>query len=273
MDNPSPSKDASVPEISKKRNAFSALMAPKPKQLKPSSGDDPNHSQHSSKSHPNDIRSGLLAYILQPTTFSSGQVITHNDHIVLIRDAFPKATVHLLLLPRDPDKRDLHPHEAFEDLDFLMMIRTQVSDAVKLAASELSRLIGSFSIANQARIEAMESEEPPDVLPAGRDYLKDIRVGVHAHPSMHHLHIHIISRDMHSDRLKHRKHYNSFNTEFFIPLDDYPLSPDDRKRDVRFQNNNLKEDFKCWRCGKTFGNKFQKLKEHLDEEFDAWKRE
>lgn len=248
-------------------------MAPKPKQAKPSSSNGTHHSQHASKSHLNDVRGGLLPYILQPTNFSSAQVITHNDNVVLIRDAFPKATVHLLLLPRDPDKRNLRPHEALADVDFLAMIRTQVSDALKLAASELSRLIGPFSISNQARIKAMESDEAPDVLPPGRDYLKDIRVGLHAHPSMNHLHIHIISRDMHSDRLKHRKHYNSFNTEFFIPLDDYPLSPDDRKRNVTFQNNNLKEDFKCWRCGKIFGNKFQKLKEHLEEEFDAWKRE
>ena len=90
---------------------------------------------------------------------------------------------------------------------------------------------------------------------------------------MNHLHVHIISRDMHSARLKHRKHYNSFNTDFFIPLHVYPLAKDDQKRSVAFQNNNLNEDFKCWRCGKLFGNKFQKLKVHLEEEFELWKLE
>lgn len=252
-----------------KRNAFSELMSSKPKQqkLQPS-----KQSWVGKLNNPHDPRNGLLAYVLEPSKFPSDLVILHNERVVLIRDAFPKATVHLLLLPRDPAKRDLHPRDALDDQVFLDMVRTEAATAVKLAASELSRLISPYSESCKARIAAMESDEPPDILPSGRDFSREFRVGIHAHPSMNHLHIHIISRDMHSDRLKHQKHYNSFNTDFFIPLEDFPLAKDDLRRDVGYQNANLKKEYKCWRCGKMFGNKFKQLKEHLEDEFEAWRR-
>lgn len=251
-----------------KRNAFSELMSLKPKQQK---------TQPSKKigkpSNPGDPRNGLLAYILEPSKFPSNVVIRHNDRTVLVQDAFPKATIHLLLLPRDQSKMHLNPRDALDDQKFLDMVRLEAAEAVELAASELSRLISTYSESCKARIAAIESDESPDELPPGRDFTRDIRVGIHAHPSMNHLHIHIVSRDMHSDRLKHQKHYNSFNTDFFIPLEDFPLAKDDVRRKTSYQNANLKAEYKCWRCGKMFGNKFKQLKEHLEDEFKAWSRE
>ncbi|OAL21663.1 hypothetical protein AYO20_11335 [Fonsecaea nubica] len=262
-------EEASKPSaLATKRNAFSELMSPKSKHAKS------QDFKHTGKlSNPGDPRNGLLAYILEPAKFPSDIVILHNDKTVLVRDAFPKATVHLLLLPRDPAKQTLNPRDALDDQEFLDMVRTEASAAVKLAASELSRLISPYSETCKARIAAMESENPPDNLPPGRDFTKEFKVGIHAHPSMNHLHIHIISRDMHSDRLKHRKHYNSFNTDFFIPLEDFPLARDDIRRQTSYQNANLTKDYKCWRCGKMFGNKFTQLKAHLEDEFKAWRKE
>jgi aprataxin len=257
------------PPGSNKRNAFSELMSPKAKQSK-----HPQPHKHVGKlSNPNDFRNGLVPYILDPSKFSPSVVVQYNDNTVLVRDAFPKATIHLLLLPRDSTKWSLNPRDAFDDQVFLHMIQKEAADAVKLAASELSRLISPYSKSSQARIAAMESDDPPDELPAGRDFSKDFKSGIHAHPSMNHLHVHIITRDMHSDRLKHQKHYNSFNTDFFIPLDDFPLAKDDPRRQTSYQNANLKKEYKCWRCSKTFGNKFTQLKVHLDEEFQEWRRE
>lgn len=253
-----------------KRNAFSELMSPKAKQAKQLS---PSKPVIGKPSHHRDFRGGLLEYILEPSKFPSNVVIRHNERTVVIQDAFPKATVHLLLLSRDSSKWHLNPRDAFDDQEFLDMMRNEARDAVKLAASELSRLISPYSESCKARIAAMESNDPPDILPAGRDFTKEFKVGIHAHPSMSHLHVHIISRDMHSARLKHQKHYNSFNTDFFIPLDDFPLAKDDIRRTTSYQNANLKKEYKCWRCGRMFGNKFKQLKEHLDEEFEAWKKE
>ena len=87
---------------------------------------------------------------------------------------------------------------------------------------------------------------------------------------MSHLHIHVFTRDMHSPSLKHRKHYNSFNTPFLVDVADFPLRDDDPRRDTK-EEGYLRRDLKCWRCGKNFGNQFQKLKEHLEREFEEWK--
>src|SRR6202000_1909748 len=107
-----------------KRNAFSELMSAKPKQLK----QQQQHKQMGRLSNPKDPRSGLLPYILDPTKFPSDIVIQHNENTVLIRDAFPKATVHLLLLPRDSMKWDLNPRDAFGDEAFLELIRNEAAE-------------------------------------------------------------------------------------------------------------------------------------------------
>jgi aprataxin len=215
-------------------------------------------------------RGALIEYIEHPERFPD-QVLRVTANTVLVKDAFPKATVHLLLLPRSPAHYLLHPHTAFADAAFLAMMRDEAAEAARLAAAELARKLGAFSATHRARSEAMDRGVPFDELPAGRDYSQDIRVGTHAHPSMAHLHVHIISRDMHSERAKHRKHYNSFTTPFFVPLADYPLGEDDVRRETGFQNGNLRKDLVCWRCGMAFGNRFAELKRHLEDEFGGWR--
>ncbi|KAK3943320.1 Aprataxin-like protein [Diplogelasinospora grovesii] len=254
-------KDASSKP--QKRNAFAELMAPKPKVAKSDSKAPPS----TKASAKYDRRDELLSYIQNPESFPRGQVVLRvTPDTVLIRDLYPKATIHLLLLPRSPAHHDLHPHGAFEDPKFLSMMKEEAASAARLAAAELSRQLSQYSATSSKTMEGDEDSE-------GRDYSKEIRVGIHAHPSMRHLHVHIISRDMHSASLKHKKHYNSFNTPFFIPLADYPLSEDDERRETGYQNANLKGDMVCWRCGQNFGNRFADLKKHLDVEFEQWKKE
>ncbi|KAK3324568.1 HIT-like domain-containing protein [Cercophora scortea] len=257
----------------KKRNAFLELMSPKHKSPKTAVIPADPHSHAAAKLKKGSYRGALLEYIQHPDRFPASQVLRTTPNTVLIRDAFPKATVHLLLLPRSPAHYEQHPHEALSDPAFLATIRAEAETAARLAAAELARQLSPFSASSKARNDALATGTVPyDDLPAGRDYLPEIRIGVHAHPSMAHLHVHILSRDMHSDRLKHRKHYNSFNTPFFVPLADYPLAEDDERRDSAFQNANLGRDLVCWACGKGFGNKFAELKRHLDDEFELWKK-
>jgi aprataxin len=216
-------------------------------------------------------RDGLGAYLAKPESFPSSVVIYHNADFVAIHDMFPKSSLHLLLLPRDQTKNGLHPFEAFEDTDFLAKVKTEAQKLRKLAAAELRRRYGKESAQEQARQAALHADPPPDELPDGRDWDKEIMCGIHAVPSMNHLHVHVISVDRHSDRMKHRKHYNSFATPFFVPIEDFPLEPDDERRDPTGQGY-LKQDFNCWRCGKDFGNRFVELKKHLEEEFEKWKK-
>jgi aprataxin len=163
---------------------------------------------------------------------------------------------------------------------FFAEVRKRVDRLKILAASELRRKFGQHSASDapyQSALEAMmRLPDPPPadqreaLLPPGRDWLAEIKAGAHTHPSMHHMHIHIISNDMHSPCLKHKKHYLSFNTSFLVPMEDFPLEEGSK----RFHPGNWPNwDMVCWRCGKNFANKFAALKKHLDDEFEEWKKE
>ena len=224
--------------------------------------------KHTSSFH---ARDALGPYITHPESFPSNTVVYYNDNFVVIHDKFPKSSVHLLLLPRDPEKTRLHPFDAFEDIEFLDKVKVETRKLRSLAAAELRRRFGKYSAQEATRREALNAEPPPGELPAGRDWEKDIKCGIHAHPSMNHLHIHIISVDRHSERLKHRKHYNSFSTPFFVDVEDFPLDSNDVRRHPG-REGYLRWDFVCWRCGENFGNRFVELKRHLEKEFEEWQK-
>jgi aprataxin len=215
---------------------------------------------------------GLGAYLSHPETNPFTRVLYHTPSFVIINDAYPKSSVHTLLLPRSAKYNLLHPFDAFEDAEFLERVTEEAGKLKKLVATELRRKFGRFSAQDKAREAVLNGEtelQEGESLPEGRDWETDVKVGVHAHPSMNHLHVHVISVDRYSECMKHRKHYNSFATEFFVPLEDFPLAVDDARRHERY----LERDLVCWRCGRNFKNKFARLKEHLAEEFEVWKRE
>jgi aprataxin len=84
------------------------------------------------------------------------------------------------------------------------------------------------------------------------------------------MHIHVMSRDMHSPCMKHKKHYLSFNSSFFVSIDDFPLE----KGSERYHPGDWPSwDMRCWRCEQSFGNKFAPLKRHIEDEFEQWKKE
>ncbi|KAB8072185.1 HIT-like domain-containing protein [Aspergillus leporis] len=249
-----------------KRDAFAELLAPKPKQAKHTKASPP-----SNKRAIGGPRDALGAYIAKPESYPSSIVVYHNEDFVAIHDLFPKSTLHLLLLPREATKTRLHPFEALEDPVFLSKVKKETKLLRSLAAGELRRRYGKYSAQDKERQEALSADPPPDELPPGRDWEREIVCGVHAVPSMNHLHIHVISIDRYSDWLKHKKHYNSFSTPFFVPIDDFPLAQDDARRHPT-REGYLRRDYICWRCGKDYGNKFSELKVHLEEEFNEWKQ-
>eukprot|EP00667_Euglena_gracilis_P003497 EG_transcript_3506 len=111
-----------------------------------------------------------------------------DDRCVAIYDAYPKATVHLLLLPRDLSLQGLHSLRP-KDIDLLEHLQAVAARLVRhLQAEQFPRLT--------------------------------FQVGFHSLPSLRHLHLHLISRDFHaSDSLKNKKHWNSFTTDFFLPVE------------------------------------------------------
>ncbi|KFA75470.1 hypothetical protein S40288_01240 [Stachybotrys chartarum IBT 40288] len=248
------------------------LMAPKPKH-RPAPASAHQAAGRSAYAG----RMGLGEYLPRPETFPSSVVLYHDDDFVAIRDKFPKATIHTLLLPRSRAHNLQHPFDALDgDPAFLAAVRAGAARLKRLVAAELQRTLGRCSAADAARQAVLDGAAEPlgedGALPPGRDWEAEVVCGVHAVPSMSHLHVHVLSRDMHSPAMRHRKHYNSFVTPFLVDLADFPLSADDPRRDTR-THGYLRRDLKCWRCGRNFGNQFQRLKEHLEEEFHAWKKQ
>ncbi|KAI1645533.1 HIT-like protein [Daldinia loculata] len=247
-----------------KRNAFTELMSPKTKTAKE------EHKHPPTKSF--NRRDGLGAYTHNPAAFPASRVIYYNDDFVAINDLYPKSTVHTLLLPRSPRSR-MHPIDAFEDASFLASVQAETQKLKRLVAKELQRRYGRFSALDREREAVLngQKEWDGDELPKGRDWESELLVGIHAHPSMNDLHVHVLAPDMMSECMRHRKHYNSFNTPFLIDVADFPLAKNDHRRHPD-KAGFLNTDLKCWRCGKNFGASFKKLKEHLTEEFEEWKR-
>jgi aprataxin len=189
--------------------------------------------------------------------------------------------VHLLLIPRKQEYYTQHPlHLLSGNPAFLAEVKTRVTRLKHLAAAELRRKYGRDSASDApyqtALSSLMEQSDPPPpeerlaLLLPGRDWASEIKVGVHTHPSMNHMHIHVLSVDMQSPCLKHKKHYLSFNSSFFVGVDEFPLE----QGSERYKPGDWPTwDMRCWRCGESYQNKFAKLKTHLGEEFEAWRRE
>ncbi|KAI7330067.1 hypothetical protein KC315_g5869 [Hortaea werneckii] len=230
-------------------NAFTELMSKKPTKPKPS----PDKTDHQTAKTIFAGRDGLAAYTVDPASFPPSRVVYYNDKFVVINDLFPKAS------------------NAFDDVVFLEECREEEKKVRAIVAKELSRRFGKYSASERPRREAEESDPPipDDQLPPSRDWDKDIISGIHANPSMSHLHIHVLSKDMVSECMKKRNHYLSFTTDFLVSLSAFPLAPDDHRRAY----THFPEDMLCWRCGGNFENKMARLKEHLEEEREAWIRE
>lgn len=240
------------------------LMKPK---IKPT----PSHTDEPTARTVFSGRDGLAAYTLDPASFPHSRVVYYNEDFVVINDLFPKASVHLLILPRNGQKNRMRPQDAFDDTTFLASCREEEKKVRTLVAAELRRRFGRHSISDRPRIEAMESDDPPlpNDVPAGRDWSKEVISGIHANPSMNDLHIHVLSRDMMSECMKKTNHYLSFTTDFLVSLDQFPLDMEDHRRHY----GRFPEDMLCWRCGRNFGRKMARLKEHLEVEFEEWKKE
>jgi aprataxin len=118
-------------------------------------------------------------------TYKDG-IFFKDDDIIVIFDKYPKSKYHFLCLPRKL-RIDEPQSLSREHVEIL----TKMLDKGKYVEKEIKR------------------KNPQDIsLP--------FRFGFHAKPSMRQLHMHIISQDFCGRGLKTLKHWNSFNTSFFI---------------------------------------------------------
>ncbi|QSZ36899.1 hypothetical protein DSL72_008989 [Monilinia vaccinii-corymbosi] len=259
-------------------NAFNTLMSNSRSKRPNSSATNSPPSKKMANSTPFFLgRAGLGVYLSNPSSYPSTSVIYHTPSFVAIHDLYPKSSVHALLIPREEKWNTIHPIVALSNPEFLEMVRPEAEKLKGIVASELRRRYGPESKEDLPRQRILSGEVDLDddaEMPEGRNWGKDVMVGIHMHPSMDHVHIHVLSVDRFSSCLKKRKHYNSFATPFFVHLSEFPLS-DERQEALNGRGQGkvwLEDDMKCWNCGMHFGSKFARLKEHLKLEFDEWKK-
>ncbi|CAL9731156.1 aprataxin-like protein [Monosporozyma unispora] len=198
----------------------------------------------------------LSPYILHPDQHEKDLVVYYDDIVTIIHDGFGKSTYHLLILPRDSKLTKKHPTTGVT-AHIKNLLQTYVDWCTNYIYDHFT---GRYEILPSNDNLSMSSKE---------DFIEQfILVGVHSVPSMNNLHIHVLTRDFHSLKLKNKKHYNSFNTKFFVQWDQLPLH---FKPDKHEMENVIikKSDLICCYCNKNFSNKFSQLKKHLGEEFDS----
>ncbi|XP_053951652.1 aprataxin-like protein isoform X1 [Anastrepha ludens] len=131
----------------------------------------------------NSIGKGWAAGLVSAIKDPKNCIISSEDAVV-IRDKYPKAQHHYLVLPK-----------------------ADIADIFHLTLSHLPLLEELYLLAQ-------------NVIEVKRCVMDDFKIGFHAQPSMQRLHLHVISKDFVSDCLKTKKHWTSFNTELFLPYQD-----------------------------------------------------
>ncbi|CAJ1052304.1 aprataxin isoform X2 [Xyrichtys novacula] len=104
-----------------------------------------------------------------------------DEKVVVIKDKYPKARYHWLVLP-------------WQSISSLRVLREEHTDLLKHMQKVADQMVQQCPHASSLRF----------------------RTGYHAIPSMSHVHLHVISQDFDSPCLKNKKHWNSFTTDYFI---------------------------------------------------------
>ncbi|XP_066471424.1 aprataxin isoform X2 [Tiliqua scincoides] len=152
-----------------------------------------------------------------------------DDRAVVIKDKYPKARYHWLVLP-------------WESISSL-----------KAVTQEHLELLEHLHATGEKMVQQCPEK---DTL--------HFRLGYHAIPSFSHLHLHVISQDFDSEWLKTKRNWNSFTTEYFVDSQ-VVIEMIKKKGRVNVGSNIselLKLPLKCHVC-KQQQPTIPKLKEHL----------
>lgn len=188
----------------------------------------------------------LGPYIRAPEKHPS-MVLYYDENVSIIKDAFPKGKVHLLILPRNEETSKKRSQEAFKDEKTRKLLEGYVNQGVELAHKAFNK--------TWKRIDGDEQKK------------MKIIVCCHSVPSLNNLHIHVLTTDMCGKNMKNKKHYNSFTTEFAIKFDEFPLKEDDyRLQDKGRCESLLKQDLVY--NGINYKGSFKKMQAKLHEDFD-----
>ncbi|KAF7845305.1 Transcription factor bHLH140 [Senna tora] len=153
-----------------------------------------------------------------------------SEDVVVLNDLYPKAQKHVLVLARTGG------------LDCLADVRNDHLDLIKKMHAVGLKWAEKFLHENASLV---------------------FRLGYHSAPSMRQLHLHVISQDFESKHLKNKKHWNSFNTAFF--LDSVNVIQEvskNGKATLKDDDKLLSMELRCHRCRSAHPN-IPRLKSHI----------
>ncbi|KAJ3820052.1 HIT-like domain-containing protein [Lentinula raphanica] len=195
-----------------------------------------------------------------PSTLPQSLLFSSSSRTLTIYDTYPKAIFHFLVLPRVQAGSAV----GLDDLDSLRTLFARGKDSARDVLNALNE--DAQGIKREIELEMQERY----------GFKWPIWIGFHSVPSMHHLHLHVISSDLCSERLKNKKHYNSFHPKlgFFLHVDDvlswFDSEPSYYEKMIQLDHKEyeklLKEDLVCWKCEASMKN-IPTLKAHLQEEW------
>ncbi|XP_077004080.1 aprataxin isoform X7 [Tamandua tetradactyla] len=152
-----------------------------------------------------------------------------DEQVVVIKDKYPKARHHWLVLP-------------WTSISSLKVITQEHLELLKHMHTVGEKVIADFAGSSKLRF----------------------RLGYHAIPSMSHVHLHVISQDFDSPCLKNKKHWNSFNTEYFLESQAViEMVKESGRVTIRDGTSELlKLPLRCHECQQLLSS-IPQLKEHL----------
>ncbi|XP_069093614.1 aprataxin isoform X2 [Pleurodeles waltl] len=118
---------------------------------------------------------------LKASMMDQDMQVFKDDRVVVIKDKYPKARYHWLVLP-------------WEAISSLKALRSQHLELLEHMHAVGEKMVKDYASSGSTTF----------------------RLGYHAIPSMSHIHLHVISQDFDSPCLKNKKHWNSFTTEYFL---------------------------------------------------------
>jgi len=207
----------------------------------------------------------LRSYVQTIDSLPSSLLFKKSSKNIVIFDGYPKSIFHFLILPRIQD-----PTLSISRLNNLQSLLS----GDKATAKEVIE-----GLADDAKQIKKDIE---DEMLNKYGFKWEVWIGFHGAPSMQHLHLHVLSSDLCSEKLKHKKHYNSFHPKlgFFLHLDElvswfdaessYFASKVTALKPSNYEPL-LKEALVCFRCNSGFKN-IPALKHHLQEEWEKLER-
>ncbi|CUF39041.1 mRNA-decapping enzyme DcpS, putative [Bodo saltans] len=185
---------------------------------------------------------------IDPPGTVTPQLLASSSQCLIVNDAYPKATVHMLVLPRDSNVQSLNDLNR-NHVDLLLDMKKIANDYISWSRSNVGASSSTSSVWTT----------------------RPFAMGFHAIPSLPMLHMHVMTLDLHcSPRVKKRAHYNSFATRFFLPIDH--VIEDVRRngfvtinQDVETLHQYERQPYVCLWCGSNAFSQLPALKEHIKE--------